>query len=78
MNKPIKTLECCCCGEATRGRQWWNRDTGYGMCPKCIKFVREQGESEEEIASNYGIEGIHWGVPSELSEILAEALREDV
>jgi len=48
------------------------------MCPKCIKFVREQGESEEEIASNYGIEGIHWGVPSELSEILAEALREDV
>lgn len=63
----IRTLTCCCCGEATRGRQWWNRDTGYGICPQCVEYVRSKGESEEEIAKLYGERGIHWG----LSEVAA-------
>jgi hypothetical protein len=61
----IRTLTCCCCGELTRGRQWWNRDTGYGVCAKCVAWVRLKGESEVDIRSNYGEEGIHWGVEAQ-------------
>lgn len=60
--KPIRDLACNCCGGYTRGRQWWNRDTGYGMCSKCIAWVRSRGMSEEEIRDLYGVEGVHWGV----------------
>ncbi len=59
---PVTYLECCCCGGGTRGRQWWNRDDGYGMCVACIAYVRGRGMSEEEIRDLYGIDGIHWGV----------------
>lgn len=64
MSKP-RLLECCCCGSGTLGRQWWNRDTGYGMCPSCIAFVRRKGMSEEEIQCNYGMEGVHWNLPEQ-------------
>lgn len=59
---PIRDLGCCCCGNATRGRQWWNRDTGYGICPECVEFVRKHGETEAEIKDNYGIAGVHYAV----------------
>lgn len=59
---PIKTLECNCCGSSTKGRQWWNRDTGYGMCDFCIEYVRRKGMAESEIRDNYGVQGVHWGV----------------
>ena len=58
---PVLTLECNCCAAATRGRQWWNRDTGYGMCMSCIEWVRSRGMKEEESQNLYGIEGVHWG-----------------
>ena len=57
--KPIRTLQCCCCGEPTKGRQWWNRDTGYGVCQSCITYARRKGYTEDEIRSLYGVEGIH-------------------
>ncbi len=60
--KPIRELGCCCCGNSTKGRQWWNRDTGYGICPSCIEYVRKHGETDAEIRENYGIAGIHYGV----------------
>ena len=59
---PVRELGCCCCGGFTRGRQWWNRDTGYGICSDCIAYVRKLGETESEIHENYGIEGVHWGI----------------
>ncbi len=62
LTKPIRALECCVCGSGTRGRQWWNRDTGYGVCPSCVAYVRSKGETEAEIKDLYGVEGIHWGV----------------
>lgn len=58
----VRTLTCCCCGEQTRGRQWHNRDLGYGMCGKCIAWVRARGMSEAEIRDLYGIEAIHFNV----------------
>ena len=58
--EPVRTLTCCCCGESTRGRQWWNRDTGFGVCPPCVVFVRGKGETQ--IQSLYGIAGVHYDV----------------
>ncbi len=74
--KPVKNLTCCCCGEMTRGRQWWNRDTGYGICSRCIAWQRSRGTDDAEIADLYGKEGEYFSVDenAELREILAEAL----
>jgi len=54
-------LSCCCCGESTTGRQWWNRDKGFGLCPSCAKRIGET-ETPEEMKSLYGVEGIHYNV----------------
>src|SRR6185503_3800288 len=44
-----KRLICSCCGESCIGRQWWNRDTGYGLCDRCVPFVRSsRGMTEDE------------------------------
>ena len=58
----VRHLECCVCGALTIGCQWWNRDTGYGICVPCVDFVRKHGETEAQITDYYGAEGIHWGV----------------
>lgn len=59
--KPITDLECCCCGQETRGRQWWNRDTGYGLCSKCADIIGKK-EDAEEMKSCYGQSGVHYNV----------------
>lgn len=59
--KPIRTLSCCCCGESTRGRQWWNRDDGYGVCVKCATGIAKEDEGKER-ESLYGIRGVHWDI----------------
>lgn len=61
----VKHLTCNCCGgDAPALKQWYNRDTGYGMCGKCIANIRAgkigSVMSEEEIRECYGVEGIHW------------------
>ena len=63
LHKPVRTLECNCCGGRTRGRQWHNRDIGYGMCTDCIAHVRAKGMPESEIQDLYGFEAVHWGIP---------------
>lgn len=55
------TLACCCCGSDTEGRQWHNRDTGYGLCEHCIDHATT-GMSTEEVESAYGKYGIHYGI----------------
>lgn len=75
MSTKTERLTCCCCGSATRGRQWPNRDTGYGICRKCVEWLRSDGMSDEEVIDLYGHDGLHWGVTSEeLTEALGEAL----
>jgi hypothetical protein len=78
-NGPIKTLECCVCGESTKGRQWFNCDKGYGICEPCVAFVRGHGDTDEDIRSNYGVEGVHYGPfespdTSALRRVLGDAL----
>lgn len=53
-----KFLTCACCGERARGRQWHDRDTGYGVCSRCFRasFIRDGREEAERI---YGRAGEH-------------------
>jgi len=59
---PTRQLECCCCGQHAPGRQWWNRDTGYGLCDACISFCGVADIPAGEEVSAYGIRGVHWDV----------------
>jgi hypothetical protein len=60
--KKTRLLTCCVCGsDAGRWEQHWNRDLGYGVCAKCVAWLRSRGETEKEIADLYGKEGVHWG-----------------
>jgi len=64
----IRTLRCSCCGESTQGRQWKYRDYGYGLCSKCVTYIKnhkpfgQPAMSESEFIECYGIEGIHYNV----------------
>lgn len=55
----IITLTCHCCLAETRGRQWWNRDTGFGTCPKCGEWLISRGEDAEFLT---GQRGTHWDI----------------
>jgi len=51
-------LECACCDQETKGRQWPNRDDGYGVCSSC--FEDEVKRSGEKYAlCCYGVKGVH-------------------
>ena len=56
-----RSLTCCCCGGGASGRQWWNRDAGYGLCTGCIEYCT-RGESIASFQSNYGLRGIHYDI----------------
>lgn len=61
---PVVSLTCACCGNGTVGRQWHNRDTGYGLCPKCAEWMRGARDySKDGMRSSYGAEGVHYNVP---------------
>ena len=64
MTRP-RRLICSCCGETAIGRQWWNRDTGYGLCVRCIDFVLAHGTTPEELKRSYGKRGYHFDLPAE-------------
>ncbi len=57
-----RSLQCACCGETTKGRQWWNRDTGWGVCPKCFQWIASK-EGQEEAERSYGKPGVHHSLP---------------
>ena len=58
----VMKLACCCCGDlALAKKQWWNRDTGYGLCGRCAKALQaRKGYDAEEFISCYGHEGVNW------------------
>lgn len=58
-------LICSCCGKTTRGRQWFNRDRGYGLCYRCLhdlKHSKDALNNPEYIQETYGIEGYHFNL----------------
>ncbi len=60
----IRNLTCCCCSEPTQGRQWWNRDSGFGVCKNCIERAFKN-ESEEELENMFGKRGYHYLIEEE-------------
>ena len=58
----IRRLTCCVCGgEAGHWQQHWNRDNGYGVCAKCVDWVKARGETDASVLDLYGREGVNWG-----------------
>lgn len=51
---------CSCCGGYCKGRQWWNRDKGFGLCPSCANRLKSKAYSTEEMKDLYGVEGYHY------------------
>lgn len=64
VRQPVQRMLCPCCGGVTRGRQWHNRDIGYGLCVSCIDFCH-RNETPERFQSLYGVRGVHFDIPSE-------------
>ena len=62
--KPIKWMECCCCGESYQGRQWFNQDSGYGLGDCCVSYCNVDSAPGSE-SSSYGVSGIHFLISQE-------------
>jgi hypothetical protein len=58
---PVPLL-CSSCGAETRGRQWRERDVGYGLCDRCATWLSERGEPAEAMRRSYGVEGVHYKI----------------
>ena len=68
----LKHLTCCCCGSYTTGRQWHDRDTGYGLCDRCAVSIYNHwifGRQRERryFARKYGQAGFHHSINSPYS-----------
>jgi hypothetical protein len=62
---PIRTLYCSCCGAMTRGRQYWNQDRGFGLCPKCGDWIAQRHKDKpmcepEPPEKTHGARGVYW------------------
>jgi hypothetical protein len=66
----VRWLVCACCGSEARGRQWPNRDTGYGVCLRCADAnTAKYGEGDASVGQRgmttralYGVRGYHFDV----------------
>jgi hypothetical protein len=58
----MKTLQCSCCGSGTKGKQHWNQDTGYGLCPKCVSWIIGRS-SLDEVKRSHGKPGVNFAMP---------------
>lgn len=59
-----RELTCCVCGGPAGSHvQHWNRDTGFGICARCV--ADEAGKSTpEELVSRYGTAGVNYEQPT--------------
>lgn len=61
--KPMKRkhLECACCGgDAGLFAQFFNQDTGYGVCKSCVSWIQGRGMSQADFERTYGKPGINY------------------
>lgn len=59
-----RDLTCCCCGDdAGRFEQHWNRDTGYGICAKCVAEEMGRPDSAEHLEELYGKPDVNYRRP---------------
>ena len=60
--KKIQLLTCAVCSKETKGQQWFNQDTGFGLCDSCIPFVQKYEAYPGELKQSFGIAGTHFGI----------------
>lgn len=59
-----KLMTCCQCGQGCVCRQWWNRDTGFGICGCCADgYVTP--EELKELRDMAGERGVHFDIPAD-------------
>ena len=57
---PLIDLKCSCCGGNTIGRQWHNRDKGWGLCSGCVgRCLKGCGNDNDEFEQLYGTRGVY-------------------
>jgi hypothetical protein len=58
-----RNLRCACCGEdAGRFEQFFNQDTGWGLCAGCADYIVSKprnGMTVDELTRCYGKAGIN-------------------
>ena len=62
----IESLRCGVCGAQTIGRQWYNQDSGFGLCEQSAIWLRSKNETADDMSRRYGVAGIHYDI-SEIS-----------
>jgi hypothetical protein len=63
MTRP-RRLICAVCGAGCLGRQWYNRDKGFGLCVACAcHLANETRETAESIRDMFGVRGVHYAIP---------------
>lgn len=55
-----RQLACCCCGGGAIGRQWWNRDHGFGLCANCVDYCVGDDLPLGVTTESYGVRGFHF------------------
>ena len=61
MTSPKRQLTCACCGgDAGRFQQFFNQDTGYGVCSSCVTWIKGRGMNQAEFERIYGKPGINY------------------
>ena len=69
----VRRMRCSCCdGYAGRFAQWWNRDTGYGVCGNCVAWFKSRNMPDSELEFGYGRAGVHYATPEQWAEIVKE------
>lgn len=59
---PVQPLKCSFCGKDTRGRQWWNREPGSGICPACVTWFKSTCKDAAQLRNCCGDNGYHYNV----------------
>ena len=62
-----KRKTCACCGSyAGKWEQWFNQDTGFGLCSECVTWIKtrrpfgQEPMTTEEFERIYGLAGAHY------------------
>ena len=71
MATTVKTrrLTCACCGDyAGRWQQYHNQDTGFGLCARCVAWIKERNRFDDgggDFEATYGKPGVNYAAPTQ-------------